>query len=66
MSEISEQEGDFVIASDGERILGIGKVTGSYIYKEELDFPHCRPVEWLNLDEWKVSSPEGSSTNRDK
>lgn len=62
VSEISEQEGDFVIASDGERILGIGKVTGSYIYKEELDFPHCRPVEWLNLDEWKVSSPEGLLT----
>lgn len=55
-------EGDLVIASDGARVLGIGKVKGSYFYQEALGFPHCRPVEWLSLDEWKLPSPEGLLT----
>jgi MoxR-like ATPase len=51
--------GDLVIASEGERALGIGRVIGPYAYHQELDFPHCRPVEWLNLDEWKIPVSKG-------
>lgn len=51
--------GDLVIASEGERVRGVGKITGPYVYNEELDFPHCRPVEWLNLEEWKIPASKG-------
>jgi MoxR-like ATPase len=50
---------DLIIASEGEKVRGIGRVTGPYVYREELDFPHCRPVEWLNLDEWRIPVPQG-------
>ena len=29
------------------KILGIGKVTGNYEYKDGLDFPHCINVQWI-------------------
>ena len=52
-------EGDLVVAADGATVLGIGRVTGSYEYCPEFDFPHQRPVEWLSSDEWKMPEPEG-------
>jgi restriction system protein len=43
--------GDIVISQDGLSIDGaityaIGKITGEYIYSDDLDFPHQRKVEW--------------------
>ena len=55
-------EGDVVLAADGETILGIGKVVGEYQYEPELDLPHHREVEWLNLTAWKVPMNEGLGT----
>ena len=55
-------EGDLVLASDGSAVLGIGKINGSYFFDSSSDFPHRRPVQWLNLDEWKVPKPEGLRT----
>lgn len=52
-------EGDIVLAADGATVLGIGRVTGEYRYEPEYDFPHQRPVEWLNFDEWKMPIAEG-------
>lgn len=45
---------DHVLASAGKTILGIGRVTGSYIYEPESDLPHRYPVEWLSLEAWDL------------
>ncbi|MCA9040566.1 MAG: AAA family ATPase, partial [Planctomycetaceae bacterium] len=45
-------EGDLIIAADGQKILGVGKVIGGYHYEAGLEFPNQRPVQWLSLDEW--------------
>ncbi|GHO76993.1 hypothetical protein KSD_47640 [Ktedonobacter sp. SOSP1-85] len=45
--------GDFVLASNGATVLGVGKVTGEYFYNPDIEFPHCLPVEWLSLHSWK-------------
>lgn len=52
-------EGDIVLAADGAKILGIGRVAGEYRYEPQFDFPHQRPVEWLSFDEWKMPIAEG-------
>ena len=52
-------EGDIVWAANGSTILGIGRVTGEYRFNPKDEFPHQRPVEWLNLDEWKMPVNEG-------
>ena len=55
----SINEGDIVFAADGGKVLGIGKITGEYRYEPDFDFPHHRPVEWLDFGEWKMPVPEG-------
>ena len=57
-------ENDLVLAADGERILGIGCITGPYIFESNMPngAPHRRPVEWLSLEEWKLPVPEGLRT----
>lgn len=45
------KENDIVVTGDGMNILGIGRVTGGYEYREGLDFPHVREVEWLHVGE---------------
>ena len=56
------EEGDVVLASDGDTVIGIGKVTGPYSFDSTSDFPHRRPVQWLSLDEWKMPEHEGLQT----
>jgi 5-methylcytosine-specific restriction protein B len=52
---------DIVLAADGNRILGIGRVDGPYRYdRNDEQSPHRRPVEWLNLDEWTLPRQTGS------
>ncbi len=56
--------GDIVVAVDGERILGIGKVTGSYKYIDGLEFPHTLPVDWVNIsDKLKIPNPREGLRN---
>ena len=55
-------EGDLVIASDGAKVIGIGRVNEGYSYDSTSDFPHRRGVEWYSLNEWKMTSPEGLQT----
>jgi 5-methylcytosine-specific restriction protein B len=53
-------EGDIVLAADGMKILGIGKVVGGYEFKKELEFPHQRKVQWLTTSRWQMpKSNEG-------
>lgn len=51
-------EGDIVVAVDGDRALGVGRVMGDYVFETESEFPHQRPVEWLSFDEWKLPATE--------
>ena len=55
-------EGDLVVPSDGEKVLGIGRVEGDYSYESGSKAPHRRSVEWLSFDEWKISEREGLRT----
>ena len=55
-------EGDYVLACDGATVLGIGRITGPYHYSAGEDFPHERPVKWLDLSEWRLPTREGLRT----
>lgn len=48
------REGDIVLAADGVRIFGVGRVIGGYEFQSGSEFPHRRPVEWLSLDKWQL------------
>lgn len=54
-------EGDRVIVSDGQTVLGIAEVAGPYRYDGAAGFPHQRPVIWRSLDEWQMT--EGLRTS---
>ncbi len=56
------KEGDLVLASDGEKVLGVGKVVSGYAFEPGSDAPHRRPVKWLSLDSWKIEGKEGLRT----
>jgi 5-methylcytosine-specific restriction protein B len=56
------QTRDYVIASDGQEVLGIGKVVGDYEFDTTARFAHMRNVEWLSLDKWRMPIPEGLRT----
>lgn len=51
-------EGDIVLAANGKRILGVGRVVGGYEHHPEFEFPHHRQVDWLSFAEWEM--PESS------
>lgn len=38
--------GDIVVAVDGEKVLGVGKITEGYSFIENLDFPHVLKTDW--------------------
>lgn len=48
------KENDIVVAGDGMQTLGIGRVTGGYEYREGLEFPHIREVEWIFVDQTQL------------
>lgn len=59
------QEGDVILAADGERVLGLGRTTGPYRFEatEPTGAPHRRPVEWSSTNEWRLPTPaEGLRT----
>jgi 5-methylcytosine-specific restriction enzyme B len=59
------QDGDVVVAADGERVLGIGHATGPYRFEETdpVGAPHRRTVKWSSSEEWKPpTSSEGLRT----
>jgi 5-methylcytosine-specific restriction protein B len=59
------QDGDVVLAADGERVLGAGHATGPYRFEatEPTGAPHRRPVKWSSTEEWKLpASAEGLRT----
>ena len=55
-------DGDIVLACDGATVLGVGRVNGAYQYSPSEEFPHERPVQWLDFDEWRLPTVEGLRT----
>ena len=55
-------EGDLVVASDGMKVLGVGRVIGPYGFEPQAEAPHRRPVEWLWLGEYTMPLQEGLQT----
>ncbi|MEH2489420.1 McrB family protein [Bradyrhizobium sp. AZCC 2230] len=60
----SMQDGDVLLAANGERVLGVGRVTGPYRYENTApaDAPHRRPTMWSSTEEWKLPKSEGLRT----
>ncbi|NOK06670.1 MULTISPECIES: AAA family ATPase [Myxococcus] len=56
------QEGDRVFAADGQRIVGVGRVTGPYRFEPGAVFPHRRSVEWLSLERFNAPDKTGLQT----
>jgi 5-methylcytosine-specific restriction enzyme B len=58
------QAGDVIVAADGQRVLGVGRVTGTYRYEdtEPTGAPHRRAVEWVSTAEWSLPTTEGLRT----
>jgi hypothetical protein len=56
------QEGDFVaVYNDPKSIRAIGVVKGSYEFKGDYDeYPHVRPVEWLDQSEHEIYQMNGA------
>jgi len=56
------KDGDYVsVYNDPKSIRAIGVVTGSYEYREEYDeYPHVRPVEWLDRSHHRIYEMNGS------
>lgn len=58
-------EGDVVLAKDGEKLRGVGIVTGPYFFEQDevSGAPHRRLVEWRALDDLRLPKPgEGNMT----
>jgi 5-methylcytosine-specific restriction protein B len=57
-------QNDVVLAADGERILGVGRVKGPYRYDPSApaDAPHRRDVEWVSTAVWQLPVSEGLRT----
>lgn len=47
-------EGDAIIASEGEKVLAVGVVTGGYEFVPGSPCPHRRPVDWIWTGEFKL------------
>jgi 5-methylcytosine-specific restriction protein B len=56
------QEGDRVFAADGQRIVGVGRVTGPYRFEPGAVFPHRRSVEWLSREPFNAPDRTGLQT----
>jgi 5-methylcytosine-specific restriction protein B len=58
------QVGDVIVAADGQRVLGLGRVTGPYRYEdtEPTGAPHRRAVQWSSTAEWSLPTTEGLRT----
>jgi 5-methylcytosine-specific restriction enzyme B len=53
---------DYVLASDGQTVLGVGRIAGDYEFHAGERFPHRRRVEWLSTETWQLPTTEGLRT----
>jgi 5-methylcytosine-specific restriction enzyme B len=54
------EEDDVAVAADGQNVLGIGRVTGSYRYENvaPTGAPHRRTVEWISIGDFSLPEPD--------
>lgn len=50
--------GDIIVAASGEKVYGIGQVSGNYEYIEERAYSHCKNVDWLRIFKEPVQLPK--------
>lgn len=56
-------EGDLVLARDGNTVLGIGQIQGPYTFDpSDANAPNRRPVKWLATGRWKLSAQDGKGS----
>ncbi len=57
------EERDIVLAMEGTKVCGVGRITGPYFFQpEDGPCPHRRQVDWLAASDWKVPEQEGLLT----
>jgi len=58
------QKNDLIIAVEGQRVIGVGRVSGDYYFENTppVDAFHRRKVDWLSFEEWKLPEAEGIRT----
>jgi len=49
---------DVIIAAEGHKVLGVGKVISEYEYRDGLAFPHCMNVQWHRSTGEKLPNPD--------
>ena len=54
-------DGDLVVAANGNTVLGVGRVApkSQYRYEPTDSFPHRRSVSWLDVSAWNLPQQEG-------
>jgi hypothetical protein len=58
---LSIKVGDIVIANKGiSRIIGIGRISGKYQYRQNLTFCHTYPVDWFDTTERNIVPQKGT------
>lgn len=58
--------GDVVVAVQGEKVLGIGKIVGNYEFVENRTYSHCKNVNWIRIFKDPIKLPnvgEGKLTS---
>jgi 5-methylcytosine-specific restriction protein B len=53
--------GDIVVAVSGEKVYGIGKVSGNYEYVKDRPYSHCRNVDWIKIFKEAIKLPKPSA-----
>ena len=54
--------GEVVSAAEASKVLGVGKVEGTYHFDDSLPAPHRRPVRWLSSTEWQFPHEEAKGS----
>lgn len=53
--------GDVVVAVLGEKVYGIGQVSGNYEYVEDRPYSHCKNVDWIKTFKEPIQLPKPSA-----
>lgn len=53
--------GDIVVAVLGEKVYGIGQVSGGYEYVGDRPYAHCKSVDWLRIFKEPIKLPKPSA-----
>lgn len=53
--------GDIVVAVLGEKVYGIGQISGGYEYVGDRPYAHCKNVEWIRVFKEPIKLPKPSA-----